>query len=164
MYNNYRLSVTSDYDCILAMLPGSKKNGRLEVTPFSVSTTSGTVSVIRRNALCNTPGLTAPDSLNTCPMCNGQRWIFNMSTVLSMVHGASKFRSWSERPSNFRVKSLLKVLVNLTQLGLDPIVNSRIDCPSLFQLRHPETPLHIGYLLNIKGLVLRVFKIYTKFT
>ena len=37
--NNNRLSVTSDYDCILVMLPGSSKNGRLEVTQFSVPTT-----------------------------------------------------------------------------------------------------------------------------
>ena len=31
------------------------------------------VSVIRRDALCNTSGLTAPGSLNTCPMCKGQK-------------------------------------------------------------------------------------------
>ena len=33
-------------------------------------TTSGTVSVIKRNVLYNTPGLTAPGSFNTCPMCD----------------------------------------------------------------------------------------------
>ena len=33
-------SVTGDSDCILAMLIGSSRNGRLEVTQFSVSTTS----------------------------------------------------------------------------------------------------------------------------
>ena len=43
--NNNWLLVTNDYDCILAMLLGSNKNGRLEVTQFSVPTTSGTVSV-----------------------------------------------------------------------------------------------------------------------
>ena len=69
----YRLSVSNDYDCILAMLLGSSKNGRLEVTRFSVLTTFGTVSVIRRDAKRNTSGLTAPGSLNTCPMCEGQR-------------------------------------------------------------------------------------------
>ena len=59
--NTNRLSCcTSDYDCILAMLLGSTRNGRLEVTRFSVPTTSGTVSVIRRDALCNTSGLSVP--------------------------------------------------------------------------------------------------------
>ena len=66
--NNNRLSVTNGYDCILEMLLGSSKNGRLEVTQSSVSTISGTVSVIRRDAKSNTSGLTAPGSLNTCPM------------------------------------------------------------------------------------------------
>ena len=67
------LSVNSDYDCILVMLPGLSRNGRLEVTPFSVSTTSGTVSVIRRDAKRNTSRLmlTAPGCLNACPMCEG---------------------------------------------------------------------------------------------
>ena len=61
-YNN-RLSVTNDYDCILLMLLESSKNGRLEVTQFSVSTTSGTVSVIQRDVKCNTSRLTAPGSI-----------------------------------------------------------------------------------------------------
>ena len=38
--NNNRLSVANDYDCILAMLLGSIRNGRLMVTQFSVPTTS----------------------------------------------------------------------------------------------------------------------------
>ena len=58
--NTNRLPVTSDYDCILAMLLRSSRNGRLEVTRFSVSTTSRTVSVIKRDALCNASWLTAP--------------------------------------------------------------------------------------------------------
>ena len=59
--NTNRLSCcTSDYDCILAMLLGSTRNGRLEVTRFSVFTTSRTVSVIKRDALCNASWLTAP--------------------------------------------------------------------------------------------------------
>ena len=62
-YNiNNQLSVTNDYDCILAMLLGSSRNGRSEVTQFSVPTTSETVSVIRRDAKRNTFGLTAPGS------------------------------------------------------------------------------------------------------
>ena len=35
------------------MLLGSSRNGRLEVTQFSVPTTSGTVSVIQRDAKSN---------------------------------------------------------------------------------------------------------------
>ena len=35
-------SVTSDYDRILTMLLGSSRNGRLDVTLFSIPTTSGT--------------------------------------------------------------------------------------------------------------------------
>ena len=66
MYNN---SVNNDYDCILVMLLGSSRNSRSEVTRFSIPTTSGTVTVIRRDAKRNTFGLTAPGSLNTCPMC-----------------------------------------------------------------------------------------------
>ena len=81
-YSYNWLSVTSDYDCILAMLLGLRKNDRLEVNWFSVPTISGTVSVIRRDALRNTSGLTAPDSINTCPLCEGQRWIFNVPTIL----------------------------------------------------------------------------------
>ena len=93
--NNW-LSVTNDYDCISAMLLGSSRNGRLEVTPFSVPTTSGSVCVIRRDAKSNMSGLTAPGSLNPCPMPTKLLWY---------THGASKFRSLSERPSNFRVKA-----------------------------------------------------------
>ena len=71
--NNNPLSVTNDYDCISAMLLWSSRNGRLEVTQFSVPITSGTVSGIRRNAKYNMSELTAPGSFNTCPMCEGQQ-------------------------------------------------------------------------------------------
>ena len=82
-----RLSVNSDYDCIVVMLLGSSKNGRLELTLFSVPANSRTVSVILRDVKGNTSGLTAPDSFNTCPMCEGQRcegqkWIFNVPKML----------------------------------------------------------------------------------
>ena len=60
------------------MLLGSSENARLEVTPFSVPTTSGTVSVIWRYAKRNTSGLTASGSFNNWPMCKGQRWIFSV--------------------------------------------------------------------------------------
>ena len=63
------------------------KNGRLEMTPFSVPITSGTVSVICRYALCNTSKLTAPGTLNTFSMCEGQRWIFNVLTILLWYTG-----------------------------------------------------------------------------
>ena len=63
------------------------RNGRLEVSQFSVPTTSGTVSVIQRDALCNKSRLTTPDSLNTCPMCEEQRWIFNVPSILLWYTG-----------------------------------------------------------------------------
>ena len=111
--NNNRLLVTSDYDCILAMLLGSSKNGRIEVNQFSALTTSGTVSAIRRNAKRNTPRLTAPGSLNTSPMCEGQRWIFNVPTVLLWYTGPESLGLVFERPSNFRVKRLLKAFLSI---------------------------------------------------
>ena len=67
--NNW-LSVNSDYGCILVMLLGSRKNGRLEVAQFSVPTTSGTVSVVWRDASCNTSWTTEPGT------CKQQRCIF----------------------------------------------------------------------------------------
>ena len=59
-----RLSVTNDYDCTLAMLLESCRYGRLEVTHFTIPATSGTVSVIRRDAKSHMSGLTAQGSLN----------------------------------------------------------------------------------------------------
>ena len=61
--NNNRLSVNSDYDCILVMLLGASRNGRLEVTRFSVPSIFATVSVIQRDALYNESGLTAPGTV-----------------------------------------------------------------------------------------------------
>ena len=57
--NNNPLSVTNHNDCILAMLLVSSRNGRLEVTQFSVPTPCGTVSVIQSFAKCNMSWLTA---------------------------------------------------------------------------------------------------------
>ena len=71
-----QLSVTSDYDCVLAMLFGSSRNGTLDVTQFSVATIFETAGAIRRDAL-----------YNTCPMCKGQRWIINMFTILLWYTG-----------------------------------------------------------------------------
>ena len=50
------LSVNSDYDCILAMLLGSSRDGRLEVTQLSVPTTSETVSETGRVQSATRPG------------------------------------------------------------------------------------------------------------
>ena len=58
-------------------------DGRSEVTRFSVPTTSGTASVIRRDAKINTSRLTAPEGFSTCPMCEGQRWIFIVTLINS---------------------------------------------------------------------------------
>ena len=55
------------------MLLGLSKDGRLELTSFSVPTTFGTVSVIQRDAKRNTSVLTAPGSLTTCSMGEEQR-------------------------------------------------------------------------------------------
>ena len=77
-----RLSVISDYDCIFAMLLRSSMSGSLEVSTFSVTTTSGTVSVIQRDARRNTSVLTAPGSLHTCSMCEERRWIINVPMIL----------------------------------------------------------------------------------
>ena len=44
--NNNRLSVTSDYECILAMLLGWSGDGKLEVIRFLVHSSSETVSAI----------------------------------------------------------------------------------------------------------------------
>ena len=113
--NNNRLSVTSDYDCILAMQLRLSRNDRLEVTPFSVPTTSGTVSVIWRDAKkCNTSGLTAQGSLNTCPMCEWRAEV-DLSHVYDdiVVHESSKFRSRFERLSNLRLEACWRLFNSL---------------------------------------------------
>ena len=62
------ITIIDFHDCILAICC-SGQNGRLEMTQFSVPTTSGTVSGIRKGEMYNTSGLTAPSGLNTCSMC-----------------------------------------------------------------------------------------------
>ena len=117
---------------------GSSRNGRLEVTQFSVPTTSGTVSVIRRDAKRNTSGLTAPGSLNTCPMCEGQRRIFNVPTILLWYTGPPSLCLDPKDPEILGLQACWRLFVNLAQLGLD-LPNRMIDSPSLFLLRHPDT-------------------------
>ena len=118
------------------MLLGTSRNGRLEVSQYSVSTTSGAVSVIRRDAKRNTSGLTAAGSLNTCPICEGQRWIFNVLTILFWYTKPPSFRPRSEKLNNFWVRSLLKTFCHMTQLELDlPTVWLTVyafsNCPTL---------------------------------
>ena len=114
------LPVTNDYDCILAMLPGSSRNGRLEVTSFLVPTTSETVSVIRRDAERNTSRLIAPGSLNTCPMCEGQRRIFNVHMILLWYTGPPSLDLDPRSPAILWLKTCWRFFVTLTQLRLDP--------------------------------------------
>ena len=54
-----------------------------------------------------------------------------------MVHGASKFMSRSERPRNFRLRTLLKAFCQFDSAGTRS-ANRMIDSPSLFHLRHPD--------------------------
>ena len=77
-----RLSVTVDYDCILAMLLGSSRNGRLEVTQFSVPTTSGNCQCNPER--CKEQHIRADSTRQpyAYPMCEGQRWILNVPTIL----------------------------------------------------------------------------------
>ena len=98
---NNVISVTSGGECILAILLGSSKNDRLEMTLFSVPTTYGTVTL--RYALCNKLKLTAPGSLNTCPMCCPD------------YMGLLCLRSDPKKHSNLEVKSLAKAFC---QFGL----------------------------------------------
>ena len=105
------------------MIFGSSRNGRLEVTQFSVPTISGTVSVIRRDALCKTSGLTSSG-----PMCKGHGWIFG-----DIIVGPSSIGLYTKDPASFMVKSLLKAFCYFdTDETLS--ANRLIDNPSLFQL------------------------------
>ena len=107
IYINSRLSVTSDYGSILAMLLGSSRNGRLELARLLVPTTSGTVSVIQKDGKRR---LTAPGSFNTCPMYEGQRCILRPPS-LGLDPKDSEILG---------LKACRRLFVNLTQLGLDP--------------------------------------------
>ena len=99
------------------MLLDSSRNCRLEVNRFSVTTTSGTVSVNRRNALCNMPGLTAPGSLNTCPMCEEQWLIFNVPTVL-LWYTVLLVWAVTRKTQKFRIESLVSIRLGLPVLDL----------------------------------------------
>ena len=138
MFLHRQLAVSHyDYDCILAMLLRLSRNGRLEVTQFSVPTISRAVSVIWRAALCNTTVLPATGSLNTCPIHKEQLWIFNVFKTLLGYTGPPKFRSRSERSSNSRVKSLLKTCCPFGAARTRSAKNM-IDSLSLYQLRHSD--------------------------
>ena len=132
------MSVNSDYDCILAMLLGLSRDDRLEVTQFSVPITSTTVSVIRRDAKRNTSGLTAPGSLNTGPMCEGQRWIFNVPTMLLWYTGLPSLGLDPKDPAILGLKACLKLFCQFDTAGTRS-ANPTIDSPRLFELCHPNT-------------------------
>ena len=72
------------------MLVGTSSNDRLEVAQLPMPTTSGTFSVIWRDAKSKTSGLTAQGILNTCPMSYGQRWIFDNPTNMGIYRRALK--------------------------------------------------------------------------
>ena len=85
----------------------------------------------------------------TRPVCKRQRWIFNVSPILlSVQRGASNFKSRSEKPSNFRVKTLLKAFCRFDTAGTRS-ANSTIDSPSFFQLCHPDTLGLIDWLASV---------------
>ena len=117
IYINSRLSVTSDYGSILAMLLGSSRNGRLELARLLVPTTSGTVSVIQKDGKRR---LTAPGSFNTCPMYEGQRCILSASTMLLWYTGPPSLGLDPKDSEILGLKACRRLFVNLTQLGLDP--------------------------------------------
>ena len=124
MYNNgviniNRLSVTNYYDCILAMLLGSSRNGILEVTQFSIPTTSGTASVIRRNLKRNTSGLTAPGSLTLAPCVKGRGGFLTCPTVIQWYPGPPSLGLDPKDPAILRLEACWRLFINLAQLGLD---------------------------------------------
>ena len=123
-------------DCILATLLGSTRNGRLEVTSFAVSTTFGTVGATGRDASCKIYELTAPGSIKTCPMCEGQRWIFNVPMILLWYTRAPGLVFDSREPAILELKVCRKLFFNLAQLGLDPstarlTVHASSNCATL---------------------------------
>ena len=87
------------------MILGPSRNGRLEVTQFSVSTTSGTVSVMQGDVLCNSSGLTAPGSLNTYPMFEKQWWMFNLPTILLWYTGPPSLGLDPKDPAVLRLEA-----------------------------------------------------------
>ena len=88
--------------------------------------------------MCNKSGLTAPVSLSTCPMCEEQRWIFNVPT---------KSLSYTGPRLELDPKGL-EILGFFCQF--DPSgtrsANHMIDSLNLSQLRHPDTLIYILYI------------------
>ena len=79
-------SAVSHYNRNLAMLD-SNKNGKVEVTWFSVSTTYETLSVIQSNELCNTSGLTAPGARVEVDGSAGTRGLQVLDQKTSSIYG-----------------------------------------------------------------------------
>ena len=57
--------------------------------------------------MCSTCELTAPGSLNTCPMREGQEWIFNVPMILLRYTEPSSLGL--DPTQQYRVETLLKV-------------------------------------------------------
>ena len=109
--SNNRLSVTNAYDCVLAMMLGLSRNGRLVVTQFPVSTTSETVSVIRRDAK-RCPGWQhqAVLTLAQCLKCRGGS--------LTWYTGPPSLGPDLKDPAILRLEACWRLFVNMTLLGL----------------------------------------------
>ena len=90
-----------------------------ELTPFSVPTTSVTVCVIQRDPLCNTSGLTAPGSINTCPMCEGQRGNFNVPVILLWYTGPPHVGLDPKKPAVLELRDYRRLFANFAQLRLN---------------------------------------------
>ena len=160
------------------MLLGSSKNGRLELTLFSVPANSRTVSVILRDVKGNTSGLTAPDSFNTCPMCEGQRcegqkWIFNVPTMLLWCREPKSLGLNSKDPAFLGLKLCWRLFVTLTQLGLDPpttrltvqdssncatLTPSSIKLPSSYPLEVAKANVTLVYIICIVCVTVAIKK------
>ena len=82
MHYKNQPSATSDYNCIYGMLLRSSKNDKIEETRLSAS---AIVIAIQRGASCKTFRLTAPESLNTCPMFAGQSSIFTITQLFNLI-------------------------------------------------------------------------------
>ena len=126
------------------MLFGSRRNDR-----FSVSTTPGTVSVIRRVALCNTPGLSAPGSFNTSPVFKGQTWIFNIPTILLWYTEPPSLGLDVKNPAIYD-RNLAEGFLSVRR-SWDSIWNSMTDSSSPIQLHH-----HNNFFNNNKVCALKL--------
>ena len=103
---------------------GFRKNGRLEGGPI-VSTYHS----------CNTCGLTSPGSLNTCPICEGQRWMYDVLTILLGFTGPPCLDLNLKDPAIKGLKAFCRLFFNLAQPRLDlPTACLTFNCATLTRL------------------------------